>query len=152
MQRRTDPGSERAQRIDPGSDRARYRQLADILREQIRAGAIPSGELLPSVPRLQQQYDLGREAVRAALRVLRAEGLIETTSGIGSTVRDPGQTQTVKVQPGDLITTVMPTPLERRELGIPEGVPVLAVERDGHTTLYAGDRTALKVAREEDIS
>lgn len=149
MQRRIDPDSDR---VDPDSDRALYRQLADILREQIHAGALPAGELLPSVTRLQQKYDLGREAVRAALRVLRAEGLIETTSGVGSVVRDPGQTQTVKVQPGDLITTVMPTPQERRALGIPEGVPVLAVERDGQRTLYAGDRTALEVTYEQDVS
>lgn len=131
--------------IDPTADRAVYRQLADIIRDQITNGDLRPRELLPSEGRLAQIHEVGRDAVRDALALLRAEGLIVTEKGVGSRVRDWAHTETVQLQPGDTVTTRMPTPDERRQLGVSDGVPVFVVHRGGREELHAGDRTRLEV-------
>lgn len=132
-------------RIDPYSDRPLYKQLADILRAQIQAGRLEPGQLLPALPVLQDEHGVGRGTARQAVAVLRSEGLVVTIAGLGSIVRAVPHTESVELLPGDLVTTRMPTPEERREYGLPEGVPVFQVEHsDGTTTVHAGDRTTLR--------
>ena len=75
--------------IDPASFEPVYRQLARILREQIAAGQLHAGEALPSEASLSQRFDVGRDAVRDALALLRNDGLVITTRGIGTFVRGP---------------------------------------------------------------
>jgi DNA-binding GntR family transcriptional regulator len=72
--------------IDPWSAVPIYRQLASILRERIVSGEIQPGGPLPSELRLQQEHGLARDTVRAAVRLLRGEGLVVTLSGRGSFV------------------------------------------------------------------
>lgn len=60
--------------ISPDSPEPAYAQLAEILRGQIRDGAITGA--LPSLRSLQETYGLGEFAVTHALRVLADEGLI----------------------------------------------------------------------------
>lgn len=118
-------------RIDPGSHQPIYHQLADILREAITAGEYPPDSLLPHQVRLAQEYDLGVDTVRDALAVIRREGLIITVRGQGSRVRPLVEVSVKYVPPDAEITARMPTETERRELGLPEGVPVLVVSREG---------------------
>jgi DNA-binding GntR family transcriptional regulator len=132
-------------RIDPTADRAVYRQLADLIRDAINTGQLRPGELLPSEGRLAQVHEVGRDAVRDALALLRSEGQIVTERGVGSRVRDQTHTENVQLQRGDTVTTRMPTPEERRQLGIAEGVPVFVVRRGAGEMLHAGDRTRLEV-------
>jgi GntR family transcriptional regulator len=132
--------------IDPGADRAVFRQLADLLRTRILAGdwASVSGRRvpMPSETQLAQQYGLSRTTVRHAIAVLRAEGLVVVDRPHGTFVRTSERSSTVTLRKGDTVTTRMPSPTERHDLDLAEGVPVLVLSRaDGSTELYAGDRT-----------
>jgi GntR family transcriptional regulator len=71
--------------IDDDSPDPAYRQLADILRKQIRDGAITGA--LPSMRSLRETYDLGEFAVQHALKVLVDEGLIFSVPRRGYYVR-----------------------------------------------------------------
>jgi GntR family transcriptional regulator len=61
--------------------------LADELRRRINVGAIPPGSPLPSESRLQEEFGYSRHIVRAAIRLLREEGLVVTEHGRASYVR-----------------------------------------------------------------
>jgi GntR family transcriptional regulator len=133
-------------RIDPTADRAVYRQLADILREQIQSGALQPGQQLPSEGSLAQEYELGRNSVRQALALLRGEGLIVVKPRLGAYVRAARPIVTVSLGLGDRVSVRMPTDTERRRLDIPGAVALLVVERaSGEEELHPGDRTVLEV-------
>lgn len=65
----------------PRADRAR--RIADVLRPQILAGAY---ETLPDERALAADFGASRNAVRDALAVLVAEGLLERRRGVGTVV------------------------------------------------------------------
>jgi GntR family transcriptional regulator len=73
--------------VDRGSDRPVYRQVADALREAIRAGELVAGQRLPSESELIDRYGVSRNSVRTAVGLLRIEGLVVTVQGRGSFVR-----------------------------------------------------------------
>jgi GntR family transcriptional regulator len=72
----------RASRLPP------YMQIADALREQMRAGQLPPGAQLPSERELQQRWGVSSKTVRAALDQLRAEGLVISRQGVGVFLRE----------------------------------------------------------------
>lgn len=123
-----------------------YRDLAHLLRERIRSGEVGPGTLLPSANALMRQYDVGREVVRQAVQVLRSEGLIDTEHGVGHRVRVAVERQRLRLQRGSTAVWRMPTPEERREHDVPEGVPVLVVTHGGRVRVYPGDRWELSSA------
>jgi DNA-binding FadR family transcriptional regulator len=55
--------------------------LAHQLREQILSGVFPKGSALAPERELAEQTGLSRPTVRAALRILETEGLVETKQG-----------------------------------------------------------------------
>jgi DNA-binding transcriptional regulator YhcF (GntR family) len=124
--------------VDHNADRARYLQLADIIREQIKSGELAPGARLPSEPRLVQIHDLGRETVRSALDILRAEGLVMTVSGVGTEVRE---------QPERNVITV------RRDarvwMGWKDGVPVLILDQGSGEETHPADSTTIEFSTEE---
>jgi GntR family transcriptional regulator len=61
--------------VDHGSPVPAYLQLAEILRQRIRAGEFRSGPL-PSNRTLRETYDVGEFAVTHAIKTLEAEGLV----------------------------------------------------------------------------
>jgi DNA-binding GntR family transcriptional regulator len=75
-------------KLDPAGKQPLYQQLADHLREQILAKALPPGQRLPSEGELAEQYDVARNTVRLGLGLLRAEGLIYTGRGRGTFVAE----------------------------------------------------------------
>ena len=66
----------------PRADRAR--QVADVLRQQIHAGAYDDG--LPGETELADQFAMSRNTVREALATLKNEGLIERGPKVGTRV------------------------------------------------------------------
>lgn len=74
--------------IDHDGPTPLYLQLADVLREQIRSGVLPVNRPIPAEQRLMQMYDLGRDTVRHAVKVLRDEGLVVAMQGRGTFVVD----------------------------------------------------------------
>lgn len=65
---------------EPRADRAR--RAADVLRQQIHAGAYPDG--LPSENELAAEFFVSRNAIREALTVLKNEGLIDRGPKVGT--------------------------------------------------------------------
>jgi len=63
-----------------------FKQLARSIGDQIDAGAISVGDLLPTEIELSRRHGVSRHTVREALAELRARGLIESKQGIGSIV------------------------------------------------------------------
>ncbi|HEX3815419.1 MAG TPA: GntR family transcriptional regulator [Mycobacteriales bacterium] len=70
----------------PRAERAR--QVADVVRQQITAGAFPD-RTLPDERILGQQLGASRNAVREALGLLREEGLIARRRGVGTRIVAP---------------------------------------------------------------
>jgi DNA-binding transcriptional regulator YhcF (GntR family) len=129
--------------IDQASFEPVYRQLARILRERIRGGDLRPGDALPSEATLSQSFGVGRDAVRDALASLRGEGLVSTTRGIGTFVRERATELTVvRVGAGTRVATAD----ERRDLGLPEGTAVLVVTQAGRPEeLLPADRNVIEV-------
>ena len=75
------------QSIEP---RRLYRQIADQIRELIRAGEFVAGARLPPERDLAKQLGVSRPSVREALIALEVEGLVEVRIGSGIYVLGPG--------------------------------------------------------------
>lgn len=73
--------------VDPTSDRPVFRQIADLLRDDIQSGRLAEGARLPSERDLMDAYGAARGTVRQAVALLRTEGLIHTEHGRGGFVR-----------------------------------------------------------------
>ena len=74
----------RSMRTAAGQQRVEgVRRLRDILRAAVRGGNYPHGQL-PGEAELMTSYRASRATVRAALALLRTEGLIERTQGVGT--------------------------------------------------------------------
>jgi DNA-binding FadR family transcriptional regulator len=130
--------------IDPSADRAVFRQLADLLRDQIKSGELGPGEPLPSELRLAQEYGISRTTVRQAIAQLRTEGLVNVERPRGTFVRTPEPTQQIVLGRGERAGARMPTDSERRAHRLSEGVPVLVITAtDGTTTVHPADRVEL---------
>lgn len=67
-----------------------YLQIADELREQIRDGRLVAGQALPSTAQLCEEYEVSAGVVKAAVSVLRTEGVVVGQQGKGVFVRDQG--------------------------------------------------------------
>lgn len=99
---------------------------------------------MPTEQRLIDDYGVSVSTVRNALRLLRAEGLVDVGRGKAATVRELPERRRRKVPRNATIRLRMPTPDESRRLHIPEGVPVAEVtSADGTIALYVGDRDEL---------
>lgn len=78
-----------ARSVSRFDDRALHRQLADEVRNAIDSGAVRPGEPLPSEAELAAAAGISRTAVRDALDILAAEGLIVKRSGAVARVATP---------------------------------------------------------------
>jgi DNA-binding GntR family transcriptional regulator len=77
---------------DLADPRPPYLQIADDLRNKIKAGRYKPGERLPSNKWMAAEYQSAPETIRRALGVLRDEGLTATQSTRGTFVlRAPGE-------------------------------------------------------------
>ena len=130
--------------VDRMADRSVVRQVADALRADITSGALPVGAPLPSEATIVQRFEVARATARAAVAILRAEGLVVTYSGRGSFVREPAPVETISIGRDAIVTARAPSETERRTLGLVEGVPVLVVtSAGGDERVLPADRTAL---------
>lgn len=141
--------------IDYSSGVPLNRQVADAIRAGITSGRYQPGAWLPSESQLSQMYEVGRDTVRDALALLRAEGRITTVRKRGSMVASKPEREPYRVPTEARVITRMPTPEERRELatseelrefgGMPEGVPVFEITPGPrkHRKVLRGDRVEL---------
>ena len=73
--------------LDPRGPRSLYLQLADVLTAQIEAGTYQSGERIPSVRKLRDQFGVSLSTVLQACRLLEDRGLIRARAQSGHYVR-----------------------------------------------------------------
>ncbi len=73
--------------IDYDPTRPKWEQIAEVLRARITSGELPPLTLISEV-QLEADFGVARGTVRKATAALRDEGLIVTTPGMGSFVRD----------------------------------------------------------------
>ena len=74
--------------INPLGGQALYRQLADLLRRDIYSGTLKPGAKLPTERELMDKHDSSRNTIRLALGELANEGLIVSSRGRGTFVRE----------------------------------------------------------------
>ncbi|MCG8591763.1 MAG: PLP-dependent aminotransferase family protein [Proteobacteria bacterium] len=65
-----------------------YRQIADQLRDHVAAGRLAAGERLPPIRALAQELGVHRDTVALAYDALAEDGLVESTVGRGTFVRE----------------------------------------------------------------
>ena len=73
--------------IDRSGDRPVYKQLADLIRDQIASGDLPAGADLPAERDLAATYGVSHTTVRQTMGLLRDEGLIVSERGRLTKVR-----------------------------------------------------------------
>ncbi|MEU9730884.1 winged helix-turn-helix domain-containing protein [Streptomyces sp. NPDC048002] len=63
-----------------GSRRFSPQEIADVLRDRIRAGELKAGQRLPTQAELAEEFGVERGTVRQALRALQEDGLLSNVS------------------------------------------------------------------------
>ncbi|MFJ5667600.1 GntR family transcriptional regulator [Micromonospora chalcea] len=76
-----------------GISGAGYREIAQTLRESIRAGDLAPGAALPPESEVCRRWSVSRVTARRALAALEADGLIESIAGRGRFVKASEQGQ-----------------------------------------------------------
>jgi DNA-binding GntR family transcriptional regulator len=61
-------------------------QLAELLREQIRSGALAPGDALPPILTLAREHHISTGTVQKALKILKDEGFVTSVPGYGTFV------------------------------------------------------------------
>lgn len=74
--------------LNPQSPIPLYRQLADLLQEQIRNSNVTPGSRISSEHQLAAEHGIGRPTVRQAIDLLVRKGLLMRRRGAGTFVRD----------------------------------------------------------------
>jgi GntR family transcriptional regulator len=68
-------------------------QVADALRGEIASGVLAPGAKVPSVRDLAKRYSVAAMTAQSAVEILRNEGLVYTSPGRGSFVREQTNTE-----------------------------------------------------------
>lgn len=71
------------------SDIPLYSQIVSIVKRNISAGTLSTGDLLPSEAELCKTFDISRSTVRQAIGTLESEGLVVRKQGRGTFVAEP---------------------------------------------------------------
>lgn len=71
------------------SDVPLYSQIVGIVKRNISAGTLATGDLLPSEAELCKSFEISRSTVRQAIGALEAEGLVVRKQGRGTFVAEP---------------------------------------------------------------
>ncbi|MEV5171788.1 GntR family transcriptional regulator [Streptomyces flaveolus] len=89
-----------------GGGRRTPQEVADILRERIRSGALRAGDRMPTQAELAEEFGVERGAVRQALRALQEDGLLsDVRKGSPSRVVEPGP---VREEPQQAMVALAP--------------------------------------------
>ena len=90
-----------------------YQRAVRALQDEIVRGVYPVGAQLPSEAALAARFDISRQTVRQALRVLRESGLVKSHQGLGTIVQRPGASEGY-VHHVDTISDLFPVDVETR--------------------------------------
>ncbi|MEV4260579.1 GntR family transcriptional regulator [Kribbella sp. NPDC049584] len=70
-------------KLDKTSTSAPYLQVAQAIRDSIVSGELRPGDRLPTGPKLAKELGVATMTVRRAIELLRREGLLRSTQGVG---------------------------------------------------------------------
>ncbi|GHA41372.1 hypothetical protein GCM10010391_26900 [Streptomyces anthocyanicus] len=87
--------------VSEASPRGTYLVISERLRERI--GADENAEVLPSEADLMREHGVGRNTVRRALKILEAEGVLQSAPGIGWRIVRGGDRRSLAERMSDLI-------------------------------------------------
>ena len=76
----------KTRRIERNSGVAIWRQIADEIRGEIRAGRLQSGARMPAEMELADRFGVNRHTVRSAIAALTQEGVLRAEQGRGTFV------------------------------------------------------------------
>lgn len=142
-------------------------RIAAELAEQIRAGRLQPGELIPSAREIARTWNVAIATASRAHALLRSEGLVLPLPGVGTVVAEPGATST-GVRPHARAVTGRARPPARLETGDDpltadriiaagiaiadaEGVEVLSMRRVAHALRTRPTSLYRHVASKEDL-
>lgn len=74
--------------LDPDDRMPLYRQLADLIRDQITSGRIPPRHAVPSKRTLRETHGVSARTIDDAMGILKDQGYLETEMGKGLYVRE----------------------------------------------------------------
>ncbi|MET7603919.1 winged helix-turn-helix domain-containing protein [Streptomyces avermitilis] len=83
------------------SPRGTYLVIAETLRNEVQSGQ--GGDVLPSEADLMDSHGVSRNTIRRALKVLEADGVVESAPGIGWRVVRGGDRRSLAQRMTDLI-------------------------------------------------
>lgn len=129
--------------FDRASGRSVTRQLADLLRADVDTGRLAPGDPIPSEDQIAGQYQVDRTTARAAIALLRADGVIITQPGRGPVVAGTPQRQTVVLPVGAVAEVRMPTEAERHS---GHGVRVIEVRHGDTVDVFDADLVRLEAS------
>lgn len=76
-----------------------YKQVAELIRQQIERGELKAGDPVPSEAKLERDYDIARTTARRVARELREQGVAYTIQGEGTFVGEPGAPRAARTMP-----------------------------------------------------
>lgn len=106
-----------------------YQQVAEDLRAQIRRGELAVGDPIPSTSRLCEQYKVSATVARAAVAILRQEGIVRGQPGKAVfVVATPDEAEQRSVRVEDLAEQI-----EQLRAGLDELSSIVKDEQGGAT-------------------
>jgi GntR family transcriptional regulator len=108
-----------------------HHQIADALRARIKSGELQPDDQVPTIAQLATEWSCTPVTVKAALSVLRNEGLITAGRGRPATVRRPPQRTPIKLDPTvaqEMKTNVLRPLSERKDIGAIELTAGLSID------------------------
>jgi DNA-binding transcriptional MocR family regulator len=107
-----------------------YLRIADEIRRRIDSGELSPGDRVPSTRAITREWGVAVATATKALAVLRQEGLVQPTTGVGTMVRrtgpGPGRPRGAAGEPPDIRRRIIRTAME---LADTEGLPALSMRR-----------------------
>ncbi|MEU4109958.1 winged helix-turn-helix domain-containing protein [Streptomyces sp. NPDC027717] len=88
--------------MSQASPRGTYLQVSESLRRQIESGDV--GIILPSEANLVRSFGVSRNTVRRALKLLEADGVVESAPGVGWRRAQSGDGRSLAIRMMEVIT------------------------------------------------
>lgn len=65
----------------------KYEEIVDVLTQDIKNGEFKTGDKLPSMSELREEFEASYGSIRTAIIILKTQGLVEGKHGVGVFVK-----------------------------------------------------------------
>lgn len=124
-----------------------YVRLAALLREQILAGTLAPGAMVPSEQYLASEYGVSRQTARMAAALLRQQGWVVTRRSRGTIVLPVPEPQVIEAEPGAVIRARLALPGDPIYPG--EEITIEVIQPGGEQKTGPASRTVVQVTGPE---